>query len=426
MNASVKSIRMLLQLAILFVLVGLISAFAPDVFLLRQPTTLLLLALSLALLMYFREHTIDRHIRTHLVAIAAMICLWMLLRGAKYIAFEETETIARHLWYMYYIPALMVPQISLYCALSLGGGKSLAGKAASAVTTAVTAVLTVLILTNDLHQRMFRFKPGFEDWDSDYSRTGLFLFVYVWVIGLLIATMVILFRRCRLSASRRLIWIPVIPSVFGVTYAVLYAFDLWPRMNGTLLGELPEGICFALAALWLSFMYIGLIPSNEGYAKLFEASDTASQIADRGYNVIYRSNKAAQLTKEQLSSEAAISLDSHTRVHRKPVSGGYVYWQDDTTELDQINSELEELGEHLAEEAELIRLENDLKKERASIEAKTRVYDDIAGKVLPQSQKITELCSRAEEDPSHLDEDLKLLCVYAAYIKRFANLTLIA
>ncbi|MBR6351225.1 MAG: hypothetical protein IKR93_02755, partial [Firmicutes bacterium] len=287
MNASVKSIRMLLQLAILFVLVGLISAFSPDVFLLRQPTTLLLLALSLALLMYFREHTIDRHIRTHLVAIAAMICLWMLLRGAKYIAFEETETIARHLWYMYYIPALMVPQISLYCALSLGGGKSLAGKAASAVTTAVTAVLTVLILTNDLHQRMFRFKPGFEDWDSDYSRTGLFLFVYVWVIGLLIATMVILFRRCRLSASRRLIWIPVIPSVFGVTYAALYAADLWPRVNGTLLGELPEGICFTMAALWLSFMYIGLIPSNEGYAKLFEASDTASQIADRGYNVIY-------------------------------------------------------------------------------------------------------------------------------------------
>jgi len=417
---------MLTLLAILFVAVGCISAFAPDVFLLRNPSTLVLLALSLALLMYFREHVIDSHIRTHLVAIAAMICLWMLLRGAKYIAFEETDTVARYIWYMYYIPALFIPQISLYGALSLGSGRSRARSAAAAVTTAVTTALVIIILTNDFHQMIFRFKPGFAGWDSDYSRSRLFFFLYVWIIGLLAATMVILFRRCRLSESRRLMWLSVIPSVFGVTYVVLYAVDLWPSVNGSMIGELPEGICFTMAALWLCFIQIGLIPSNKGYVELFEASDTASQIADRSFSVIYRSEKAAQLTPEQLASEESLLPNGHTRIHREAVSGGFVYWQDDITELKRINSELEELGDQLNEEAELIRLENELKEDRARIEAQTRAYDGIAEKVLPQSQKIAEICARAEKDPSHLGDDLKLLCVYAAYIKRFANLTLLA
>lgn len=143
-------------------------------------------------------------------------------------------------------------------------------------------------------------------------------------------------------------------------------------------------------------------------------------------HVIYRSAEAAALTEEQLSSARTVMLDENTRLHRKEVSGGFVYWQDDITQLNRINTELAEMGEHLAGEVELLRLQNELQEEWAQIEARSKTYDTIAAEVLPQSRKIAALCSGAERDPSCFGGNKKAVCLLGAYIKRYANLSLIA
>ncbi len=426
MNAYKKSILLLLQLAVLFVAVSAISVYMPEKFLLRKPSTLCLAALALALMLYFYERIIDKPTRNYLVSAAGMIAFWMLLRGAKYIAFEESETIARHIWYLYYLPAMMIPQLSLYAAVSAGTAEKKTYPTVLRLTTIFTAALILLVQTNDLHQWAFRFQPGFAGWDADYFRGPLFAIVYAWSYLLASAVVIILFHRCRLSSSRRFIWVPIVPAAFGVIYMLLYAENLWPRVSGELFGEFPEAVAFTVAGIWLGIISIGLIPSNTGYGKLFEASDLAAQIADRDYHVIYRSVEAAVLTKDQLSSVTTVMLDDNTRLHRKAVSGGFVYWQDDITQLNRINAELAEVGEHLAEETELLRLENELQEERAQIEARSRAYDKIAAEVLPQSKKIAALCAEAERDPSRFDGNMNAVCLLGAYIKRYANLSLVA
>ena len=426
MNAYKKSIRMLLQLAVLFVAISAIDVYMPEKFLLRKPSTLCLAALALALMLYFYERIIDKLTRNYLVSVAGMIAFWMLLRGAKYIAFEESETIARHIWYLYYLPAMMIPQLSLYAAVSVGTAEKKTYPKVLRLTTIFTVILILLMLTNDLHEWAFRFQPDFAGWDSNYSRGPLFSVVYAWSYILALAVVIILFHRCRLSSSRRLIWVPIVPAAFGVIYTLLYVENLWPRVNGDLFGEFPEAVAFTVAGIWLGIITIGLIPSNTGYGKLFELSDLAAQIADRSYRVIYRSAEAAALTKAQLSSVTTVMLDDNTRLHRKAVSGGFVYWQDDITQLNHINAELAEMGEHLAEETELLRLENELHEERAIIEARSRTYDIIAAEVLPQSRKIAALCAEAERDPPRFDGNMKAVCLLGAYIKRYANLSLIA
>ena len=426
MNAYKKSIRMLLQLAVLFVAISAIDVYMPEKFLLRKPSTLCLAALALALMLYFYERIIDKLTRNYLVSVAGMIAFWMLLRGAKYIAFEESETIARHIWYLYYLPAMMIPQLSLYAAVSVGTAEKKTYPKVLRLTTIFTVILILLMLTNDLHEWAFRFQPDFAGWDSNYSRGPLFSVVYAWSYILALAVVIILFHRCRLSSSRRLIWVPIVPAAFGVIYTLLYVENLWPRVNGDLFGEFPEAVAFTVAGIWLGIITIGLIPSNTGYGKLFELSDLAAQIADRSYRVIYRSAEAAALTKAQLSSVTTVMLDDNTRLHRKAVSGGFVYWQDDITQLNRINAELAEIGGHLAEETELLRLENELHEERAIIEARSRTYDIIAAEVLPQSRKIAALCAEAERDPSRFDGNMKAVCLLGAYIKRYANLSLIA
>ena len=428
MTTAKKSLCMLLQLAVLYIIASFISAFTPDpsVFLIRNVTTIVLMIFSLALTRYFSDSIIERHTRKYLVSIAGLITLWIVLRGAKYIAFAESDIIARHIWYLYYIPVLSIPLLSLFAALSVGAKSDFRLRWKSAIIVGVTLILAILVITNDLHQIVFQFRPGFANWDSDYNRSIVFYLVYGWVVLLYIGAICILFFRCRVSTSRKLIWVPLLPLLFGVCYTTLYALGVWPRVNGELFGEFPEAVCFTVAGISLSLIYIGLIPSNEGYGKLFEQSELAAQIADRHLNVIYKSTNAALLSREQLNSPSSLLLDPDTRLHRKAVSGGFVYWQDDIADLNQINAELQEIGEQLAEEAELQRLRNELEEERARIRTKVKVYDKIAEKVLTQSQKIAILCADVERDPDLYISNMKTVCLLAVYIKRCANLMLLA
>ena len=426
MTTAKKSLMMLLRLALLYIISACISVFAPDVFLLRNSATIFLMAVSLSLMIYFSDHIIERSMRKYLVGIAGLITLWSVLRGAKYIAFEETGVIARHIWYLYYIPALFIPLLSLFAALSVGTQNGIRSRQIIVPASGVTLLLALMVLTNDFTQLVFRFKSGFADWDSDYAYAPVFYIIFGWITLLFIAAIFILFSRCRVSASRRLIWVPLLPALFGISYLALYAADVWPRVGVELFGEFPETVCFTVAGIWLSLIYIGLIPSNEDYGSLFELSDLAAQIADSDLRVIYKSANAAPLSGEQLASTSSLSLDRNTRVHRKTVTGGFVYWQDDITALNKINEELWKTGEQLSEEAELLRLQNELKEERAKIEAKAKVYDEIAAKVLAQSQKMAVLCAQAEQDPDRYVPNMRTVCLLAVFIKRYANLALLA
>ena len=426
MTTAKRTLRMLAQFALLYGIAACITIFAPDVFLLRHCSTLFLMAPALALMMYFSEHIIARDTRKYLVAIAGLTVAWITLRGAKYIAFEETGVIARHVWYLYYVPALLIPLCSLLAALSVGRQERDRRPWKARFSVGLTVLLILLILTNDLHQLAFRFQPGFADWDAEYTRGPVNVAAYLWILILVVGVFYILFSRCRLSAGRKLVWLPMLPALFGVVYLTLYAMGRWPRIGGELFGEFPEAVCFTLAGVWMSLISIGLIPSNASYGKLFELSDLAAQIADRDYRVIYRNANAASLSGEQMASPSGVVLDRDTRVHRKTVAGGFVYWQDDVTELNRINEELRELGEQLAEETELLSLRNELREERAKIEAKTKAYDEIAEQVLPQSRRIAALCVEAGQCPEKYAANMKTVCLLAAYIKRYANLTLLA
>lgn len=48
------------------------------------------------------------------------------------------------------------------------------------LTAVITAVVVLLVLTNDLHQQVFRFQPGFANWYVDYSYGQVFPIVTVW------------------------------------------------------------------------------------------------------------------------------------------------------------------------------------------------------------------------------------------------------
>ena len=59
--------------------------------------------------------------RRYLLAISALMVLWILLRSIKF-SIENTDA-ERWLWYFYYFPMLFIPMLSVFVSRSLGKGE---------------------------------------------------------------------------------------------------------------------------------------------------------------------------------------------------------------------------------------------------------------------------------------------------------------
>lgn len=405
------------------------ASIIPDVFPGRNLSAIYLLTLSVCLVLYYYHRVSPTGtLSVMMKALSWMALLLILLRGVKYSAVSEVGVLARHTWYLYYVPLLLLPLFLFYISLLVSSKDSAHISKAWYWTLALTVVLIVLVLTNDLHEQVFAFRPGFENWDGDYSHGWLFYAVTFWQYALYFAAIIILVIKSRIAGSKKNAWVIMIPFALGVVMNVLLLTDKVPKINGSHIFEFPEALIFTAAAALECCMQLGLIPTNNDYGRLFRSFSISSQITDQKGTPVYASHTAIPLSEEQFSMENGSRIGEHTVLHKMKIPGGYGFWQDDMTELDRLNGELAEAKEELAQEAELIRLRNELKEKQTKIEHRTLVYDTIAKRTQRQSQLISSLADegRRTEDISQKDAARRRITLLGAYIKRYANLTLLS
>lgn len=429
--SEVKTILKRIAVYYLLLAVNIIPSanIIPDEFPTRNVSTIYLLTLSVCLVLYYSHRVSPQgKLSAMMKALSWMGLLMILLRGVKYSAVAEVGVLARHTWYLYYVPMLLLPLFLFYISLLVSSKDTSRMPKGWYSILAVTVVLIVLVLTNDLHQLVFRFQPGFADWDNEYTRGWLFYVVTFWEYALYLAALIILVIKCRIGSSRKTAWIILIPFAIGITMNVLLLIDKMPRLNGSHIMEFPEALIFTAAIVLECCMQLGLIPTNTDYGKLFQNFSISAQITDQNGMPVYASGSAAPLTAEQCALPDRSRIDEHTLLHKMKIPGGYGFWQDDMTELDRLNEELAQAKEALSQEAELIRLRGELKEKQTVIEQRTQVYDTIAKRTQRQSLAISRLAqeARMSSDIALKDEYRKCITLLGAYIKRYANLTLLS
>ena len=349
----------------------------------------------------------------------AMTVLWLFLRTVKYRFFSD-DTVTRHLWYLYYVPQILAPLFSLFAALQLGRREGDAFSRRWYLLFIPAALLIDGILSNDLHQLAFCAAPGAATLQADYAHGWMYYLAMTWIVGLLLATGIIVYRKCRISESRRYAWVPLCAFLSGI---VLCALSF---ANTYTFHKMPECFCLTFAAFWESCLQVGLIPTNGYYRYFFSESTVAAQIVDGQGQPVYRAKNAPDLTAGQLDAAAreAILLNADTRLQSAPVQDGRVYWVEDISKINRIQAQLAEINARLSEENELIQAENELKRQRAQIEEKNRLMDEMIALVQPQLLQINRLLE--EENAQALNvQNLKQVCLLGAYVKRRVNLALI-
>lgn len=377
-------------------------------------TNLLYIGLAFAWGISISRRILHRDVRRQLLLGCAMVVLWLFLRAVKYRFFPE-DRVTRQLWYLYYVPQILAPLFSFFAAWQLGQREDAVLPPQWYLLLIPAVLLIGGMVTNDAHQLAFVFSPDGTGWEAAYRHGPLYYLAMAWMIGFLLAAMGVIYRKCRRSESRRYTWVVLCVFAAGATLCLLSFLEIYT------FHKVPECFCLTFIALWESCLQVGLLPTNQRCVRFFSEATVAAQIADRHGALLYRARVAPQLTAEQMraAERGAVLLEEDTRLKSAAVQDGRVYWVEDLTQIHRMKARLEEIHAQLAEENALIRAEAGLKRQRAQVEAKRRLFDQLARALRPQLQQMEGLLVDGQP------QDLRRVCILGAYVKRRGNLALI-
>ncbi len=374
-----------------------------------------------------RRRVMQTQLRLLLVVSAALMALWLTLRELRW-HLVAGALWQRLLWYGYYVPILAIPLLVLFVSLLLGKGERERLPRAAALLVLPTAALAALVLTNDLHQLVFRFPPGAAETELGYRYGPVFALICVWAAACASAALGIMIGKSRVPQARRLWWLPLLPIGADLLYTALYVTRFAPLYP--LFDDVTVVNCLAFAGFLECCIRCGLIPTNLRYFELFCASEGISaEITDEAYRVCYASAAAEPVAIEEMrrAESGAVLLADGRRLHSRPVDGGHMVWTEDVSALLRLQESLRDRREELRERNALLQLEYEREKEHRTVAEQNRLYDLLQSRTQTQLERIETLaglCSAAE--PAERRRYLAEIVVLGSYIKRRRDLILSA
>ena len=369
------------------------------------------LALVTAWTISIRYRIVDRKARRLILATAALFLLSIFLQMFRYRIFCQLETAKRYFWYGYYFPILFVPILFLFVALRLKLEENENPERRWLLMAIPSAVLFLLVMTNDLHQLVFIFPEGSSGVTGTYTHGMTFYLIYLWVILVFGLAIFFAVKSCRIPNVGGRLLMPLYFSLYGIL-SVFAMFDL-PKIGGYTVWFFVE--CHAMVTIGMeeSCIQLGLIPSNSGYHTIFRLADKPVVVSDLNAAPVYSSP----------SAEEMFARGEPVQVYTKPISGGSVSWAIDLTEITELNRGIERAMESIESRNEYLRTENALKEEQSGVEARSALYNEIARIVTPQLEAIRAILQSGNGTVS--DADLARIAVLDAYIKRRSNMELL-
>lgn len=352
---------------------------------------------------------------------AALMLVWLVLRTLKYEVVTDI-TVARYIWYLYYLPMLFIPLFGVYIALSLGRSEEYRLTGRIVALAAIPAILFSLVITNDLHQQIFAFNSGIPGRPDNYSYHHRYLYFIClgWMVGCMIFSLIRLLKKSRIKNGGKKPLMPFIIGCITILYGILYLTGLsavrwW-------FGDMNVMFCLLYAAIYESCIRCRMIQSNTGYVELFEASTLAAVIMDRSGNVVIRSRAADEDMICPQDGTQIIRPDG-TRISSAPINGGYVVWKDNVRPLTELRAQLSENKAQIKNNKEKLHEAYLIQKKLHELTEKRRIYDKLDLMYGDQINRIGQLlkqCENTETDEVH--NILKRILLLGTYIKRSANL----
>lgn len=362
----------------------------------------------------------NKNVRRLMLIVGILLLFWMVDKIVKWdFTGSVTHPLVRYLWYGFYVGMLFVPTLGAFIINYLGKPENYSHPKKLNYLLIPPTVMLLAVFTNDLHQKVFVFYNGFINFDLEYSYDWVYYIVMAWFIIMGFYFVLMMVFKSRVPGSRRLQKMPIMIMLFAALFWIGYSMKLYNC-------DLTVMDCLIIVLLLESAIQSGLLPSNSQYQQLFDATTVPVQILDKDYQPHYVSAGALPVDEKILrkTEEGKVHLED-TLVNSAPINAGRVVWQDDITQLTELQERLQDTQEQLGEENTLLQAELELKEKRAKTEEQNRLYDRIAREVEPQLKKADALLQMIEKEPEKARPLIAKVCVLGSYIKRRGNLLLL-
>ena len=362
---------------------------------------------------------VEKKIQRHLCAVALLMIFWMVVRTIKF--GSTNNTIQRYLWYFYYLPMLFIPLEAFIISMSLGNKKQ---PGWIKYLFVLANILLLLVLTNDIHQRVFIFKDSLLS-TKDYTYGIGYYIVALWMITFAGISLFIMVSKCRLKDSW--IYLPLFPFVISILYAIGYAKEV-PFVR-VWLSDLTVAQCLFFMSMFESCIQSGLIQSNVGYRELFEATTMKAELFNKDFKLLYSSidNPVTDTNILKKALKEATLLDENTLIKGHDIKHGYIFWQEDISKLVSINKELELTQAELIDTGDVLKVSHEQQERYLRLTEESRLYDlielDTSEQVKILNEKVQKL--KEVEDINEARFLLGEIIVLGTYIKRKSNLIFI-
>ncbi len=351
---------------------------------------------------------VNKKVRQMMLVTVALFMLAFFLQMCRYRIFEDFITARRFFWYGYYIPVVIVPVLFLFVVLHLHLQEDEKPDRRWLLMLIPSLFFILLVMTNDIHQLVFIFTGGTEGIYGTYTHGVLFYALYIWVIAVLVLSLYLAIRKCRIPSIGKKLWMPLYFAAFGILN-VLSMFDV-PKIAGTSVWLFIECLAMIIIGMEESCIQLGLIPANSSYRTVARLANKPFIISDESGMPIYNAEAAQELSQGK----------GNIQIHTKPIKGGSVSWAVDLTDMMALNREIEKATESIQSRNEYLQTENSLKEEQSRLTARNALYNQIAGIVSPQLDTIAWLLEDTDNG-----SNLAKISFFNAYIKRRSNMELL-
>lgn len=353
---------------------------------------------------------------------AALLICWIVVGVFKY-SFYGSAVYLRALWYSYYIFILMLPPTGLYIANNINQfDKSLFPQWLKAAWV-ISAVLLIMVLTNDFHQFVFRFLVSDKNlWHKFYSRNWGYYLVAFWMVFTQIGAWIYLLKKSWNSPRRKIGILPVAVIVLGIIYSLFYNLQV-PFFRNI---SLALGMSSIVTMFWAAALKSGLIPSNHDYQNLFENSQLDMQILDEKGKLCFSSAGSDwQNTVFQAPQNKEYPFfvpEEDSLIWSTSISGGTIVSKENIQKLTALKKDLENVTKELEDENSILSKKEQVKSRLIFIKEQNNLTEEVNLVVEDKIQKMQNLIGEMKERPQEQKKDLIELQRLAIYCKRRCEL----
>lgn len=374
-----------------------------------------------------RTRLLPSRARNCVTAAAVLMLFYQLVRIFKYrIAYDLP--VIRYSVYLYSVPMAMIPALLWMTSLWIRKGSG--GSAPKIRLVLVPGILLSLIfLTNDLHHWVYRPLTDPELFAVDtgtYVYGPCFYLLYAWIVFSLAAGILPLYREAGRRASKGILPLTAIILIWVVS--VLLSLLVFDRSNSIRMYNIPEAHTFGMLGVFEVCIRSRLIPYNENYSGFFRQLQMPSLITDQELRTVYRSETGLSASEDELRAalEAPVYPEPDRKLSGRRIRAGCIFWTEDESAVHLAQERLSEANKMIEEENSLLREETEQKEKDAYLRSRHRIYHEIAAELYPCQQRIERILQRMKPGSADFRENIALVSVLNAYLKRKTNLLLLA